>query len=201
MEDKIKSFITKNNVWRDELTILRALLLKSELHESLKWGMPSYECNGQNVIGLGAFKNHVGLWFHQGALLSDPHKVLINAQEGKTKAMRSIRITKHEPIDPTIVDGYIQEAIENAKKGKYIQKTKSSQTKRIPIKMPEELAKALASIDNLQETFSGLTIIQQHDYIAYIASTKRDTTKASRLLKIIPLIQAGKPINNLWTKS
>ena len=40
------------------------------------------------MIGVGAFKGWVALWFHQGALLSDPNQLLINAQEGKTRGLR-----------------------------------------------------------------------------------------------------------------
>jgi uncharacterized protein YdeI (YjbR/CyaY-like superfamily) len=43
------------------------------------------------VVGIGSFKSYFGLWFHQGALLSDDENVLINAQEGKTKALRQWR--------------------------------------------------------------------------------------------------------------
>jgi uncharacterized protein YdeI (YjbR/CyaY-like superfamily) len=39
-------------------------------------------------VGIGGFKSYFGLWFHQGALLTDKAGVLINAQEGRTKALR-----------------------------------------------------------------------------------------------------------------
>ena len=38
-------------------------------------------------------RDYVGLWFYQGALLSDPQQVLINAQTGRTKASRQWRYT------------------------------------------------------------------------------------------------------------
>ena len=47
--------------------------------------------NGKNLVGLGSFKSYVGLWFHQGALLADKHQVLVNAQQGRTRAISAMR--------------------------------------------------------------------------------------------------------------
>jgi len=200
MEEKVKSFIEKHNVWQEELNDLRQLLLQTQLEESVKWGMPSYGCNGQNVIGIGAFKNHIGIWFHQGALLADRHNLLINAQEGKTKAMRSIRITKEQSIDPKVLSTYIAEAIENAMAGKKVSTSINKKLKKENIEIPVELSTALTSDDTLAEMYKGLTPIQQRDYALYISEAKRASTRASRMDKIIPLIKAKKPIAALWSK-
>ena len=61
--------------------------METELLETIKWGVPVYTLNDKNVLGMGAFKSYVGIWFFQGAFLDDPQKKLINAQEGKTKAL------------------------------------------------------------------------------------------------------------------
>lgn len=76
-----------------------------------------YTINNKNVVSIGAFKSHCGIWFFQGALLNDAHRVLQNAQEGKTKAMRQWRFNKDSTIDAELIHLYVQEAIENEKKG------------------------------------------------------------------------------------
>lgn len=200
MEEKIEIFLKEHILWQEEINEIRQLLLKTELKESVKWGMPSYGCNGQNVIGIGAFKKHISIWFHQGALLSDPHNLLINAQKGKTKAMRSIQITKDEAPDPKILSVYIAEAIENAEDNKKITHAKPRKVKRGKLVIPIELKTVMETDPILKEMFRGLTAIQQHDYVEYISSAKRATTKLSRLEKIIPLIKAGKPIAAIWAK-
>ncbi|MBK7633096.1 MAG: hypothetical protein IPJ13_01585 [Saprospiraceae bacterium] len=43
------------------------------------------------MVGLAAFKSYTGIWFFQGGLLDDKQQFLMNAQEGKTKAMRQWR--------------------------------------------------------------------------------------------------------------
>ena len=77
----VEDFITKNQHWQSELILLRETALSLELEEGLKWGFPVYMVNGRNVIGLGAFKSYVGVWFFHGALLHDKGKKLMNAQE------------------------------------------------------------------------------------------------------------------------
>jgi len=94
----VNDYIDAHPDWADTLTRLREILNATELEETIKWGAPCYTADNKNIVGLAAFKNHVGLWFHQGALLSDPEGVLTNAQEGKTKAMRHWRITTSKDI-------------------------------------------------------------------------------------------------------
>ena len=45
-----------------------------------------------------AFKAHFGIWFFQGALLTDDEQKLVNAQEGKTKAMRQLKFESMEHL-------------------------------------------------------------------------------------------------------
>ncbi|NJO87983.1 MAG: DUF1801 domain-containing protein, partial [Chloroflexia bacterium] len=92
----IEEYIENNPQWGKELTQLISIVRETGLEETIKWGAPTYTFNGKNIVGLGAFKSYVGLWFHQGALLADPEKKLINAQEGTTKALRQWRFNSME---------------------------------------------------------------------------------------------------------
>ncbi|MFK7833370.1 MAG: DUF1801 domain-containing protein [Winogradskyella sp.] len=62
----IEEYIEINSHFSDALTTLRSLINSTELEETIKWSMPTYCLNGKNVLGLGAFKNHCCIWFHQG---------------------------------------------------------------------------------------------------------------------------------------
>ena len=84
----VDDYIAHHPEWETELKRLKAVLESTALHADIKWGAPCYTSNGKNVVGLMAFKSYFGLWFHQGVSLKDDAKVLINAQEGKTKALR-----------------------------------------------------------------------------------------------------------------
>lgn len=176
----------KNNQWKEALSLLNQIISKTELVETTKWGMPVFTINGKNVVGYTGFKTHFGLWFYNGVFLSDPYQVLINAQEGKTKAMRQWRFESIEEIDESKILEYLQEAIQNEKEGKSWKAEKSGK-----IEIPDLLEEKLQADTKLKESFEALTPYKQKEYIEYINEAKRDATKISRLEKIIPMILEG----------
>lgn len=184
MDTRVDTYITKNTKFSKQLTKIRNILLSTELKETIKWSMPTYTINNKNVVGIGAFKSHYGLWFFQGSLLKDSHKVLLNAQEGKTKAMLQWRFNADTIIDSKLILAYIQEAIENEKKGLRIKPSKTKKT----LVIPPELAFELDKNNNLKQSFQALTLSKQREFSEYIASAKREATKNKRLEKIIPMI-------------
>ena len=68
-----------------------------------KWGGEVYTFKDKNIVGIDGFKNYFTLWFFKGSQLKDAKKVLINAQEGKTKHMRQWRFTAKEQIDRDLI--------------------------------------------------------------------------------------------------
>jgi len=103
--------------WRDEAVRLRSILLSCGLEETIKWGGPVYTADGRNVVGLAAFKSYFGLWFFNGATLSDREGVLVNAQQGKTKSMRQWRMTSAKDIRPALIKAYVREAVSLGRTG------------------------------------------------------------------------------------
>ena len=87
----IDEFMENQGEHKKALIRLREIILSTGLIETIKWGSPVYTLNGKNIAGIGAFKSYFGIWFFQGALLQDLQKNLVNAQEGKTKALRQWR--------------------------------------------------------------------------------------------------------------
>jgi len=180
---------------RGELERLRAILQSTELEEWVKWGGPCYTVAGKNVVGLGAFKSYFGLWFHQGALLADKDKVLTNAQEGKTKALRQWRMTSMDDIDEKKIKRYLKEAISLAKEGREIAPDRNK-----PLTAPAELSKALREDKAAGAAFKKLTLGQRREYADHIVDAKRADTKERRLEKILPMIKAGKGLNDKYRK-
>ncbi len=117
-----EEYIANNKVWQQSLILLRDILLSTQMTETIKWGVPVYTFEGKNIVGTAAFKSYVGLWFFQGALLKDKKKKLINAQAGKTKALRQWRFDSVKEIEEELetIKLYLEEAILNQKQGKEI---------------------------------------------------------------------------------
>ncbi|MFC4721038.1 YdeI family protein [Geojedonia litorea] len=182
----VEAYIKNHSHFGDALNVLRAIINSTELKETLKWSAPVYELDGKNVIGLGAFKHHFGIWFFNGVFLKDEKQLLVNAQE-KTKALRQMRFTSLEDIDKDAVLAYVKEAIENQKLGKEIKPERKSKK----VEVTKALKDKLDGNPVLFDAFKLLTPGKQREYCDYIESAKRDATKDSRLEKITPMIIKG----------
>lgn len=191
--NSVDDYIARETRWRSELQALRRLLRATKLEETVKWGAPCYTLNGQNVVGMAAFKTYFGLWFYQGALLKDPAGVLINAQEGATKALRQWRMTAAEEIDEALIGTYAEEAIALAEAGRRV----APQTEK-QLVMPEELALALTGDAAASAAFAKLTPGRQREYADHVATAKRAETRARRMEKILPMILAGRGLNDKY---
>lgn len=190
----VEEYIERNSHFSDELSKLRQIINSTELQETVKWSMPTYCLNGKNVLGLGAFKQHFCLWFHQGVFLKDEHQLLMNAQENKTKAMRQMRFENMKDINEGAVLTYVKEAIENQRLGKEIKPIRKSK----PVVIPLEMEEKLASNSELKMCFENLTPGKQREYCDYISEAKREATKQSRLEKITPMIIQGVGLNDKY---
>lgn len=191
--DSVEEYLAAHAEWSAELNKLRKLLCSTELEETLKWSAPCYTLGGKNVVGLVAFKEHVALWFYQGVFLSDPQKVLVNAQEGSTKALRHWRFGSSSEIKVRSVKAYVLEAIENQKQGKALVPERSK-----AVDVPAELKAALAKRPKAKKAFAAMTPGKQREYAEHIASAKRAATKLSRVEKALPLIEAGVGLNDKY---
>ncbi|GAA4267950.1 YdeI/OmpD-associated family protein [Hyunsoonleella aestuarii] len=190
----VEEYIEEHGHFKDALNTLRDIINSTELEESIKWNAPVYSLNGKNVLSIGAFKNHCGIWFFNGVFLKDEQKLLANAQEGKTKTMRQMRFENTNDIDNKAVLSYVKEAIENQRLGKEI---KPDRTKKETI-IPKELQQVLEDNTKLKTSFNALSNYKQREYCDYIAFAKREATKQTRLDKVIPMILEGVGLNDKY---
>lgn len=192
MAKTVEEYLENHTEQRVILDALREIILETELEETVKWGAPTYVLGGKHVVGLGAFKSYAGLWFFQGVFLEDKAGVLINAQEGKTKAMRQWRFDSVEDVDKQKVKAYVLEAIENQKQGREILPEKK------PLEVPPALQTAFEENHQLAAAFEQLTLTKKREFAEYIAEAKREATKLKRLEKIIPMILEGVGLNDKY---
>ena len=189
----VDAYIEGEEKWQKELVRLRQILTSTKLEEEVKWGAPCYTYQGKNVVGIGAFKSYFGLWFHQGSQIPDPNKVLINCQEGKTKALRQWRMESGKEIKATVIKQYVKEAIAVVDQGKEIKPDRSK-----PVVVPAILKKALTQNKKANAAFKALTKGKQREYTDYIAEAKQEKTKLNRIDKILPMIESGIGLNDKY---
>lgn len=188
----VDEYINKHDQYAAILKKLRQVALNLKLEENIKWGAPVYSLNGKNIVGLGAFKSYAGLWFFQGGLLKDEHNKLINAQEGKTAAMRQWHFSESDEPDEELISSYIKEAIANQETGREIR------PKKKPLIIPELLKEQLASDAQLSEAFDALSLSCKREYAEYIIDAKKEETKIKRLEKILPMIKNKNGLNDKY---
>ncbi|MCG1036572.1 YdeI/OmpD-associated family protein [Polaribacter sargassicola] len=194
MNAKVSEYINLNKKWSEELKTLRSVMLQLPLEEDIKWGIPAYVYKGKNILGLSAFKNYCGIWFHQGVFLKDKSNILINAQKDKTKGLRQMRFGCLDEINVDLVKSYVLEAIENSELGKEIKPQKNTK----PIILPLELKEEFSKNTKLKILFDEFTLSKQREFCNFILEAKRETTKQKRLQKIIPMILNNIGLNDKY---
>jgi uncharacterized protein YdeI (YjbR/CyaY-like superfamily) len=182
----------KTNQWKDELEILKSIISKTELIETIKWGTPVYTYNNKNIIGIGGFISYFGVWFMNGVFLKDKYKKLVNAQEGVTKALRQWRFQSKEEIDETLLLEYIYEAIENEKKGL------NHKPEKKEIIRCDFFENELKQDEELNLAFNKFSPYKQKEFSEYIASAKQEKTKVTRIEKIKPMIMKNIGLNDKY---
>ena len=193
--ETVEEYFDAHPKWKDELTALRNLIKSYPFNESLKWSRPLYDIGGKNILGIGAFKEHYGIWFFNGALHKKHTELLCNAQEEKTHSMRQIKWDKLTGPDLGEISKYIEESIEIHKTGKKI--TPKVQQE---IKIPVELKDFFFADKDLEVSFNNLTPGKRREYCDFLDQAKRKETKMARLEKIIPMILVGAGLNDRYKK-
>lgn len=182
----------KTNQWENEIEQLHAIILKTSLVETTKWGGSVYTHQNKNVLGIGGFKSYFGIWFYNGVFLKDEKKLLINANEQNTKSLRQMRFSSVNEIDEKLILNYIKEAIEIAEKGLFITKEKKETI------IPELLQNELDKNHELLTKFNEFSPYKQREFIEHLTSAKQEKTQLARLEKIFPMILEGKGLNDKY---
>lgn len=189
---KIDPYFRKLKKWKEEFELLREIVLDCGLTEDFKWMHPCYTYDNKNIVLIHGFKDYCALLFHKGALIKDPHEILIQQTEN-VQAARQIRFTHVQDIEEMelILKAYIHEAIEVEKAGLQINYKKNTE-----YVIPEELENKFAQMPDLKTAFESLTPGRQRAYILHFSTPKQSKTRESRIEKNIPHILSGKGLND-----
>ena len=192
MNPKVDFYFSEAKKWQKELKKLRRIVLDCGLTEELKWGVPSYTYQENNIVLIHVFKEYCALLFFKGALLNDTNGILIQ-QTKNVQAGRQIRFTSLKEIlemEP-IIKAYIYEAIEVEKAGLKVNYKKTTE-----YIIPEEFQNKLDKTPALKTSFYALTPGRQRAYILYFSAPKLSKTRESRVENYMPQILNGKGLND-----
>jgi uncharacterized protein YdeI (YjbR/CyaY-like superfamily) len=192
---KVDGYFSRAKKWKEEMEMLREIVLGCGLTEELKWGKPCYTFEGSNLVLIIGFKDYCALLLCKGALLKDAAGIVVKAGES-TQAARQIRFTGAGEIKKlkAVLKAYLEEAIAGEKAGLKVVYKKN------PEPVPEELQTKLKEDAALKKAFEALTPGRQRAYILHFAGAKQSATRVSRIEKCRPQILAGKGFNEEYRK-
>ena len=173
--------------WEAEIAEMRRVLAGLAMKEECKWGKPTYTVDGKNIVIMQGFKEYFGLGFFQGALLTDPKKVLV--QLGQVHAGRVMKFTSAKDITAkaAAIKAYVREAIAVEKAGLRMKKRSTSD---FPV--PEELRHRFRRDPRFKRAFEALTPGRQRSYLYHFAAAKQSATRVTRIEKAMPAIFEGR---------
>ncbi|MEM1197148.1 MAG: YdeI/OmpD-associated family protein [Pseudomonadota bacterium] len=171
------------------LNHVRALVHKAvpEAEEAVKWGMPYFTVQRKNAVGMAAFKHHAAV-----VLCSEGRAGGGMGSFGKIASLADL------PGDQELMAKF---RLSSQAAGKVsAAKPKSRPSSNPAPKCPDDLAKAIAGIAGARAVFDNFTEAQRRDYIARIASAKREATRAKRVSEAAQWIGEGKRRNWKYEK-
>lgn len=182
----------KVNNWRQEMELIRSIVLECGLTEERKWGVPCYTFAGSNILLMGALKDYCMLSFFKGALLKDEKQILFQQTEN-VQAARILRFTSTKEVAKLakVLKAYIREAVELEKAGA---KVKMRVTADFPV--PEELQIKMNELPALKKAFYALTPGRQRGYLLHFSAAKQSQTRFARIEKCMSQIMQGKGLHD-----
>ena len=194
MNPKVDFYFNKDTKWHDEYNKLRTIVLACGLAEELKWGVPCYTFQNNNIVLIHGFKEYCALLFHKGVLLQDENGILIQQTE-HVQSARQIRFANIQEMTKieSVLKAYIYEAIEVEKAGLKVELKKPTE-----FKIAEEFQNKLAAKggDKLKAAFEALTPGRQRAYLLHFSTPKQSKTRESRVENCVQQILYGKGLDD-----
>lgn len=185
-------YFSRHERWEPAIRHLRALALDFDLVEELKWGCPCYLLGGSKVALIHVFKDYCALLFFKGALLKNPHHMLVQ-QTPNVQSARQLRFTSVDDVQrlEAVVRACMRDAIAVDKSGLQVARKTTAE-----FAMPDEFAARLKEWPALRDAFDALTPGRQRAYLLHFASAKQSSTRTSRVEKCAERILAGKGLDD-----
>ena len=192
MNPKVDHFLKNLTQWKEELTLLRSLILTCGLTEDFKWRHPCYTHQNKNIVLIHGFKEYCALLFLKGDLLTDPEHILIRQTENVQlgRQLRFSNISEIQALQDTIKK-YVQEAIEIEQTGVQVTTKKTSE-----FEVPLELLEKFEQHPEFEKAFKNLTEGRQRGYLLHFGQAKQASTRTARIEKNLHRILDGYGFND-----
>ncbi|MBS1543072.1 MAG: YdeI/OmpD-associated family protein [Bacteroidetes bacterium] len=193
-DKRVDQYISKSQDFaKPILKHLRDLVHVScpEVEETIKWGFPHFDYRGI-MCSMAAFKKHCSFGFWKAAMMKDTSLMQMAKSEAAMGHLGQIQSLQDLPSDK-VMKSYIMEAARLNEGG--VKVRKASPAKKVPLKIPPYLKKALEGNKKAKEFFLGLSYSHQKDYLTWLAEAKTQPTLEKRLATTMQWLSVGKRRN------
>lgn len=159
-----------------------------DLTESIKWNVLCF--SGRKLVcGFSACQKHVGIPFFRGTELDDSAG-LFSGGEANTN-IRAIRLTSLDALNRDALRVLLHSAVALDSQPHMPAAPKQ---KREPWPVPDFFAKALAMKKHraAAEGFAKLSVSCQREWLVWVATAKRDETRARRMTETLAALAHGR---------
>ena len=188
-DPRVDDYIAKRQPFaRPILSHLRELVHKHApgAEETLKWGVPHFVLNDQNLAGMAAFKSHAtfGFWRDE-EVTGSPRDTGAMGSMGRLATLADL------PSDAQMA-GWIAKAAALCAGDK----PKRPPPKPKPaLDLPDDLGIALRANPAAQGHWGAFSPGKRRDYIEWVLEAKRGETRAKRIETIVAQVAEGKDRN------
>lgn len=190
-QEQINLYIAEQDEWKRRLLVrLRQLIHQADpsITENWRWDMPHFD-HGGIMIGMRAFKEHVGVWFHKGALIKDPKKLFEPVGKDEEKGMRAYKIQEGEAINEAAFTDLVKKAIAVNAKGTKLTEARGP---RKALVVPEELESVLRKDPTAWANWEAFSYSHKKEYAEWVADAKKEETRKRRIAQALEMIREGK---------
>lgn len=154
--------------------------------ETLKWGVPHFVLNGQNLAGMAAFKEHAtfGFW-RDDEVTGSPRDTGAMGSMGRLASLADL------PAD-TQMAAWIEKAATLCAEDK---PKRPAAKPKAALDLPGDLGAALEANPAAQGHWDAFSPGKRRDYIEWVLEAKREETRVKRIATIVAQVAEGKDRN------
>ena len=195
--EQINQYIAERPEWQRKLLVRVRQLIHSvdqQVEENWRWNAPHFDHSGTIMLGMLAFKEHVAIWFHKGALIKDPKKLFEKADE---KGMRSYKVMEGHAINEAAFLDLVKKAVALNQKGTKVSDAKPA---RKALEVPVDLMAVLEHDEQAMSVWNKATYTWKKDYVEWITDAKKEETRKRRIAEAYQMIREGVGLNDKYTQ-
>lgn len=189
-QEKINLYIAERPEWQRKVLVRLRQLIHSasdDIEENWRWNSPHFDQEGI-MLGMVAFKNHIAVWFHKGALIKDPKGLFSEQEKDSDKGMRGYKLTENDQIDEKAFLDLVKQAIKVNQSGAKLTDAKPA---RKALEVPADLEGCLKKNEEAWRHWERFNYTHKKEYVEWITDAKKEETRKRRIAQALEMIREG----------